>query len=33
MAAFNAGSLQLFQVTFARTGGNAIPWTRSHLYE
>jgi len=33
MAAFNAGNLQLFQVTFARTGGNDIPWTRSHLYE
>jgi cyclopropane-fatty-acyl-phospholipid synthase len=28
-AAFTAGSLQLFQVVFARAGDNAIPWTRA----
>jgi cyclopropane-fatty-acyl-phospholipid synthase len=27
-AAFIAGSMQLFQVVFARGGTNAIPWTR-----
>ncbi len=27
-AAFRAGSMQLFQVTFARTGDNAVPWAR-----
>jgi cyclopropane-fatty-acyl-phospholipid synthase len=31
-AAFRAGSLQLFQVLFARTATNEIPWTRAHLY-
>jgi cyclopropane-fatty-acyl-phospholipid synthase len=31
-AAFKAGSLQLFQVVFARPGVNEIPWTRSRLY-
>jgi cyclopropane-fatty-acyl-phospholipid synthase len=31
-AAFRAGSLQLFQVTFARGGVNDVPWTRAHLY-
>ena len=32
-AAFTAGGLQLFQVVFARPGVNAIPWTRSRLYD
>lgn len=32
VAAFRMGSLQLFQVVFARSGCNAIPWTREHLY-
>jgi cyclopropane-fatty-acyl-phospholipid synthase len=32
-AAFRMGSLQLFQVTFAPHGSNAIPWTRAGLYE
>jgi len=32
IAAFTAGGLQLFQVTFARPGLNAVPWTRSRLY-
>jgi len=27
-ASFLAGSMQLFQVVFARTGSNTIPWTR-----
>jgi len=27
--AFVTGSLQLFQVVFARAGTNAIPWTRT----
>jgi cyclopropane-fatty-acyl-phospholipid synthase len=31
-AAFRAGSLQLFQVMFARGGDNDVPWTRAHLY-
>jgi cyclopropane-fatty-acyl-phospholipid synthase len=26
--AFRTGSMQLFQVVFARGGSNAIPWTR-----
>jgi len=29
---FLHGSLQLFQVLFARTGANGIPWTRDHIY-
>jgi cyclopropane-fatty-acyl-phospholipid synthase len=33
MAAFNTGSLQLFQVQFARGGSNAVAWTRAGLYE
>ena len=33
VAAFTAGSLQLFQVSFARPLDNAIPWTRAHLYQ
>ncbi len=32
MAAFSAGSLQLFQIVFARPGLNAIPPTRAELY-
>jgi cyclopropane-fatty-acyl-phospholipid synthase len=31
-AAFRTGSLQLFQVTFAPCGSNAVPWTRRGLY-
>jgi cyclopropane-fatty-acyl-phospholipid synthase len=31
-AAFLAGTLQLFQVVFARAGSNAIPWTREQVY-
>lgn len=31
-AGFTAGSLQLFQIVFARTGVNAIPWTRAGVY-
>jgi cyclopropane-fatty-acyl-phospholipid synthase len=31
-AAFLSGWLQLFQVTFARSGHNGLPWTRSDLY-
>lgn len=30
-AAFRSGSLQLFQVTFARGRSNAIPWTRGGI--
>lgn len=29
---FLHGDLQLFQVLFARTGANGIPWTRDHIY-
>jgi cyclopropane-fatty-acyl-phospholipid synthase len=32
IAAFVHGKLQLFQVSFARSGENEIPWTRAHLY-
>jgi cyclopropane-fatty-acyl-phospholipid synthase len=32
IAAFNRGKLQLFQVLFARSGDNTIPWTRAHVY-
>jgi cyclopropane-fatty-acyl-phospholipid synthase len=31
--AFEHGTLQLFQVLFSRSGMNAIPWTRDHLYQ
>jgi len=31
-SAFLTGSLQLFQVLFARAGSNAIPWTREQVY-
>jgi cyclopropane-fatty-acyl-phospholipid synthase len=33
VASFTTGSLQLFQVSFARPQHNAIAWTRAHLYE
>jgi cyclopropane-fatty-acyl-phospholipid synthase len=33
LTAFNTGSMQLFQVSFARPGHNLIPWTRQYLYE
>jgi cyclopropane-fatty-acyl-phospholipid synthase len=29
---FVRGKLQLFQVVFARSGSNEIPWTRAHVY-
>jgi cyclopropane-fatty-acyl-phospholipid synthase len=29
---FTTGTLQLFQVTFARAGNNDVPWTRADLY-
>jgi cyclopropane-fatty-acyl-phospholipid synthase len=32
IAAFHTGSLQLFQVVFARGRSNAVPWTRADLY-
>lgn len=32
LAAFRSGDMQLFQVTFARSGDNRIPWTRRYLY-
>ena len=32
IAAFRTGSLQLFQVSFARAGKNDLPWTRAALY-
>jgi cyclopropane-fatty-acyl-phospholipid synthase len=32
IAAFRSGDMQLFQVSFARSGHNRIPWTRHHLY-
>jgi cyclopropane-fatty-acyl-phospholipid synthase len=32
LAAFRSGDMQLFQVCFARSGQNRIPWTRQHLY-
>lgn len=31
-ASFRSGNLQLFQVVFARTRNNEIPWSRAHLY-
>ncbi len=31
--AFRTGSLQLFQVVFARASVNRLPWTRAYLYE
>ena len=32
IAAFVRGKLQLYQVLFARSGVNRIPWTRAHVY-
>jgi cyclopropane-fatty-acyl-phospholipid synthase len=32
IAGFRTGTLQLFQVLFARGGASAIPWTRDDLY-
>jgi cyclopropane-fatty-acyl-phospholipid synthase len=32
IAAFRSGSMQLFQISFARGSDNAIPWTRDHIY-
>jgi cyclopropane-fatty-acyl-phospholipid synthase len=32
VASFRSGSLQLFQVLFARPSTNEISWTRAHLY-
>lgn len=33
IGAFLAGKLQLFQVLYARSGANDIPWTRAHIYD
>ncbi len=32
LAAFRSGDMQLFQVSFTRSGQNQIPWTRQYLY-
>ncbi|MGQ0635325.1 MAG: class I SAM-dependent methyltransferase [Planctomycetaceae bacterium] len=32
VAAFRTGSLQLFQILFAREANNEVPWTRAQLY-
>ena len=32
IAGFRTGTLQLFQILFARTACRQIPWTRAHLY-
>jgi len=32
MVAFRTGSMQLFQIAFARRASNRIPWTRARLY-
>jgi len=32
IASFRSGSMQLFQVTFARGQDNTVPWTREHIY-
>jgi len=32
-AAFHTGTMQLFQVVFAGSECNAIPWTRAYMYE
>jgi cyclopropane-fatty-acyl-phospholipid synthase len=31
-ASFEASTIELFQVVFTRTGNDAIPWTRAHVY-
>jgi len=33
IAAFTTGSLQLFQIVFARSTDNELPWSRAHLYQ
>jgi cyclopropane-fatty-acyl-phospholipid synthase len=33
IAAFEVGTLQLFQVLFAPPGNNEVPWSRAYLYE
>ncbi|MFZ5523871.1 MAG: class I SAM-dependent methyltransferase [Pseudomonadota bacterium] len=33
LTAFKTGSMQLFQVNFARPSHNLIPWTRQYLYQ
>lgn len=33
VAGFRVGTLQLFQVVFARSSCQQIPWTRAHLYQ
>lgn len=33
LTAFKTGGMQLFQVSFARSDQNQIPWTRQYLYE
>ena len=32
LAAFRSGDMQLFQVSFNRSGRNGVPWTRHYLY-
>lgn len=32
LAAFRSGDMQLFQVLFARSGANNVPWTRDYQY-
>lgn len=32
IAAFLTGTLQLFQVLYARSGATNVPWTRAHVY-
>jgi len=32
IAAFRVGELQLYQVVFARSLNNSVPWSREHLY-
>jgi cyclopropane-fatty-acyl-phospholipid synthase len=32
-AAFTSGALQLYQVVFARSGVNNLPWSRAPLYD
>jgi cyclopropane-fatty-acyl-phospholipid synthase len=32
LAAFRSGDMQLFQVSFNRSGQNRIAWTRQYLY-
>jgi cyclopropane-fatty-acyl-phospholipid synthase len=32
ISGFTAGTLQLFQILFARAGVNDLPWTRADVY-